>query len=232
MKLKILHSSDLHGNYKKLLTYAGDFDVWVDTGDFCPNYGRGPKTAGLIIPEHERRHQIKWWRYKNLGTRFREWLKGRPGVIIPGNHDFVPYGHLLEQAGSRIFNASPTGFRLLDLKWAGFREITWIGMGPNGAPEWVGEVKEINDQLARTFEFGPDILVTHNPPHRILDYDPPWDRCWGWQSLDDALTHRPHRIKHHFFGHVHPQGGKTAIHGRTKFYNGSERVILHECEIS
>ena len=38
--MKILHSSDLHGSFKKLLNF-NDFDVWVDTGDFFPNRTRG-----------------------------------------------------------------------------------------------------------------------------------------------------------------------------------------------
>jgi hypothetical protein len=43
MSLLILHSSDLHGQYKLLLEgHANtDFDVWVDTGDFFDNKGRG-----------------------------------------------------------------------------------------------------------------------------------------------------------------------------------------------
>ena len=53
--MKILHSSDLHGSYKELLmALEGDFDVWVDTGDFFPNKTRGDRNI-------ETSFQNKWF---------------------------------------------------------------------------------------------------------------------------------------------------------------------------
>ena len=42
--MRVLHTSDLHGKYKRLLAFDEPFDVWVDTGDFFDNVGRAPKT--------------------------------------------------------------------------------------------------------------------------------------------------------------------------------------------
>jgi Icc-related predicted phosphoesterase len=93
MTLKVLHSSDLHGSrraYKSLLRWSEPFDVWVDTGDFFPTSGRNARGAGpRIEPGIERAHQIRWWRYKDLGRRLTEWLDGRPVICVSGNHDFL-----------------------------------------------------------------------------------------------------------------------------------------------
>ena len=40
--MRVLHTSDLHGKYKRLLAVEEPFDVWVDTGDFFHNVGRAP----------------------------------------------------------------------------------------------------------------------------------------------------------------------------------------------
>lgn len=228
--LRILHSSDLHGDYKKLLTCTLDFDVWVDSGDFCPNYGRGPKTGGVIEPAYERRYQYKWWGYKNLGSRLANWLKGRPGIFVPGNHDFAPYAEMLRcpfglPIRENIHILTTTPVLVAGAKWSGFREITWI------AGEWPGEVHDFRERIDAVFNEPPDILITHSPPYRILDYDPGWHRGWGIPALETALCYRKHNIKAHFFGHVHPQGGKTETHSGTTFFNGSERVMLHEVNL-
>lgn len=224
-KIRILHSSDLHGAYKLLLNCELDFDVWLDTGDFNPNYGRGPKTGGVILESHERFHQVRWWRYKSLASRLTEWLRGRPAIICPGNHDFIGYSGFLANAGADVHPVSREGFELCGLRWAGFREVSWI------EGEWPGETHDAKPVVDEVFENPPDVLVTHSPPGGILDYDPEWQRGWGFPYLESALCYKDHDIRYHFFGHVHAQGGRQAVHGKTTFVNGACQVKLHEVEV-
>lgn len=74
MTLRILHSSDLHGQWRKLLTVE-DFDIWVDTGDFLPNISRGEsieaawQTGWLTLPS------------STLSRRFKPWIARRYGPL-------------------------------------------------------------------------------------------------------------------------------------------------------
>jgi Icc-related predicted phosphoesterase len=61
-----------------------------------------------------------------------------------------------------------------------------------------------------------DVLVTHGPPHGILD--PGWQAPHvGSTALAEAIAIR--EVGHHVFGHLHGAGGKMLQQGNTTFYN-------------
>lgn len=217
--MKILHTSDLHGRYKQLLALDFDFDVWVDTGDFMPNKGRA--WGHRIKPEVERPYQIRWCRYKNIGRRLGEWLNGRPAVVVSGNHDFISIAAAM-QPFADVHLATPQGFELLGLKWAGFRHIPYID------GEWPGEVEdwELHEQVEATWKSGPDILVTHAPPSGILSG--PIEKKYGISSLTTHLAYRDHKIKAHFFGHEHSDGGQVREEMGVYFANGATSAQVHD----
>lgn len=223
--MKILHSSDLHGKYKWLLRDQADadFDVWVDTGDFFDNVGRVARTNHAIHRETEKAAQDRWWGWKHLGTRFKEWLNGRPAIICSGNHDFIDLAYLLRRAGANVHVTRPEGVDVAGLTWAGFREINWI------SGEWAGELHDFSDLVDSTWATNPDVLVTHAPPAGILVAS--GDDDYGIPRLASALFFEEHKIKHHFFGHVHDTGGQQEEKGGIKFYNGATNVLIHEIEV-
>ncbi len=51
--MRFLHSSDLHGRWQRLLPFE-DFDVWIDSGDFFPNWTRGDRRV-------EAPYQTQWF---------------------------------------------------------------------------------------------------------------------------------------------------------------------------
>jgi Icc-related predicted phosphoesterase len=219
MSIRILHSSDLHGKYKTLLNGDfGDWDLWLDTGDFFDNVGRVSRTGYTILPEAEKISQSRWLGYKDLGHRFKEWLNGRPAIIVPGNHDFVSLAnHLIGAGCPNVHSISPEGVNVLGLHWSGFREI------PRIASEWAGEIDDFSDLTERVFSGDPDILVTHAPPAGILDgYG-----GYGILELTSGLTYREHRIRHHFFGHEHRDGGRTEEKMGIEFHNGACHARVH-----
>lgn len=223
--LRVLHSSDLHGKYKRLLVDHADtdFDVWLDTGDFFDNKGRVLMGHDYLINPHaERTYQTKWWQRADLGRRFADWLGGRPAIICAGNHDFIHLANAL--AGSRVPNVhkiTTSGVDVLGLRWAGFREINYI------RGEWEGEAmpSELASRVAQTLAARPDILVTHAPAHGVLDEV----QGYGIPSLTNALTYGTHAVRAHFFGHCHADAGRSveAIPGVVS-YNGATRAILRE----
>ena len=220
-RLRVLHSSDLHGQYKKLLVDHKDteFDVWLDTGDFYPNRTR-PLDAH-VRPDEEQQFQGRWMGFKDLGPRLAAWLRGRPALTMPGNHDFVYLDSYLRKAKARAQRVTTTGVECLGVTWAGFREIPRI----NG--EWAGEAVDFSHVVAETWATSPDILVTHAPPLGVLDEDD-----YGCAELAEALSTRAHSIRAHFFGHTHVDGGRQVRKSTLVFYNGATHAKVHELEIN
>lgn len=216
--MRVLHSSDLHGDYKALLGWTEPFDVWVDTGDFFPNRGRVARTGHQILDDEERRYQLRWLKLKELLARLAAWLGGRPLVSVPGNHDFLPLAAMLRAHGADAHAVTPAGVDAAGLRWAGFREIPWID------GEWPGEARDFDGLVDATWAAAPDVLVTHAPAAGILD----GNGRYGVGALADALASRPHRIRMHLFGHEHEDGGRTLERAGVLHANGAKSVRLHE----
>ena len=186
--MKIAHTSDLHGHLTVII--PDDCDVVVITGDFFPN-----KTRGIVSVERE--YQEMWF-YQHV-DEIIAWLKGKPLLWMPGNHDYVSLADLLTASGYPSAVTIPEdGVDFLGHKWAGFREIPYI----NG--EWMGECRDFQYVVDRVMDADPDILVTHAPPSGILAGE------HGIPKLTSALQFRYHGIKAHLFGHVHREGGRQA----------------------
>jgi len=211
-KMKVLHTSDLHGSYKGLLRTDIDFDVWVDTGDFFPNRTRGDRTV-------EVGYQARWLALKSLPERLAAWLDGRPLISVPGNHDYVSLSAALRGAGAEAHEVTPAGVTVGGLTWAGFREIPWI------AGEWNGETHDFGALIEATWETQPDVLVTHAPAGGILDGGT--GKGYGIPGLASALSWKPHTIKAHLFGHTHECGGQSVSEVGVLFANGAGTASVH-----
>lgn len=225
MSLRVLHTSDLHGKYKRFLQSDLDFDVWLDTGDWFDNIGRSAKTGGRIVPALEARQQARWLQWKQLCPRIRDWLKGRPVILLPGNHDFLSLANALQQSGCpEVHSITPDGVQVAGLTWAGFRQI------PRIAWEWEGEIEEADFEplIQQTLACAPDVLVTHAPAGGILDDH--GSRGYGIQPLTSALAYQPHRVRWHFFGHEHACGGRQVEEMGIRFFNGACHVLVHEIQ--
>ena len=212
--MRVLHTSDTHGNYKKVLKAleAGGFDVWIDTGDFFPNKTRG--NAQIEV-----KFQTKWVGYKNLGKRIVAALDGRPLVSVGGNHDYANLAQIVRDAGGTAYDMGDGAAVINGKTFAGFREIPWI-MG-----EWNGETVngDFGPIVEKALGANPDVLVTHAPPAGILD-----DKTHGGgiSPLTTALTWQPHNVIAHFFGHIHETQGSVTEMG-IRFINGAEKALTH-----
>jgi len=218
--LTIAHVSDTHQT-SSIFTSVGqvESDIVIVTGDVLDNVGR---VDGLgIEPRRERRKQRSWTR--KYAKKWAEAIGSRPVILVCGNHDFIsPMGWLTHYGAEvhEITSSNPC-VEVMGIRFAGFREINWI------AGEWPGEAHDLTPCVERALACDPDILVTHSPPAGILDSR----YGYGVKPLTTALAYRAHRIKAHFFGHVHEDGGKVVEVMGIYFANGAERCMVHTIEV-
>lgn len=213
--MRILHTSDLHGEYKRLLNFNEAFDIWVDTGDFFPTYGRAK--TGYIEASQEIRYQRAWCQRKSIGSRIKDWLDGRPMVCVSGNHDYINLARYLSSCEVEAFDASLCKIMIYSLSFYGFGHIPYI------AGEWNNEINDFSKLIDQVVDKNPDILLTHAPPLNILDKE-----HYGISELVTAFAYRNLSPKHHFYGHVHENGGESTEEMQIKFHNGARNLIVHE----
>lgn len=144
---------------------------------------------------------------------FNEWLGSLPHpakVVVAGNHD-EPFEYEPERARKLISNA----VYLED------SEATLLGLRIWGSP-WQPEFNGWHFNLPRGEALGAkwalipegiDILVTHGPPHGILDQDFR-GRHLGCVDLMAAVERLKPRL--HLFGHVHE--GYGTLQGPTTLF--------------
>jgi Icc-related predicted phosphoesterase len=146
---------------------------------------------------------------------FNLWLGGLPHrhkVVIPGNHDSllsediyrkqITNAHLLINSGVEI-----EGLRI----WGSPVTPYWnAAFGIPGSAERTAHWNSIPEGL--------DILVTHGPPHRVLDRAPGEMHHGGDPELRGSVIQKRPRL--HVFGHVHRAYGMRHTE-RTLFVNAA-----------
>jgi Icc-related predicted phosphoesterase len=211
--MNLLHVSDTHGRDLTTIPLEG-IDVVVHSGDIGPTVGRDVDRGERIRPVKEIRAQRRWWRRQ--APRLAAWLGTRPFLYVLGNHDFYQPEEVLCEAGIGVHNLSRVHCQVGPVSFYGYRFIPYV------EGEWAGELRE-RQIAADALDFPDcDVLVTHAPPHGILDVD--GGRHHGSTALrDEYLDHRPRRPwpKVWLCGHVHPFGGR-----RMPLDNGRGRRTL------
>lgn len=149
------------------------------------------------------------------------WLASLPHrhkVFIAGNHDFYFQSHPAE---ARALIQTKVDAGLVYLQDS---EATVGGLRIYGSPwqpwfyDWAFNLKrgpEIREKW-RLIPEGLDILVTHGPPHGILDWNSDGRRV-GCEELLKAIEEKTPR--YHIFGHIHEASGTSFASHRTKFVN-------------
>jgi Icc-related predicted phosphoesterase len=215
--VKILHTSDLHGTAHRLTPFLAelDFDVWVDSGDFFP-------TVCPHMPTVEARKQESYITV-DMADVVSEWvrlLKGRPVIIVPGNHDYTDLALFLSRGGIYAHNLVTQGTKTIDsLRFSGFREISMIhGFWPGEA-----EDEELEPLVDAIGDQDPHVLVSHAPPHGILDriYS---GECVGIKAMTLNLEYSFPSLRAQLFGHVHEQGGLIHVHRNVQFSNAATKT--------
>lgn len=188
--MRIVCVSDTHGLHRQLSLPNGD--ILVCTGDFTR---RG------------RRAEVE---------EFDRWLSILPHkhkVIIAGNHDFLfeqdPAARDLIQHGTYLQDelCEKDGVCIYGSPWQP-RFFDWAFNLDRGLP-----LRNIWAKIPS----GIDILLTHGPPHGILDTTARGLRV-GCEELTLAIQRV--RPKLHVFGHIHESYGQMMA-GETRCVNAS-----------
>lgn len=184
--MKIVATSDTHSRHDQLTVPDGD--VFVHAGDSM-------KVGALDELE-----------------RFNEWLGTLPHrhkIVIAGNHDWC-FQTMAEDARQRLTNA-------IYLEDSG---VTIDGVHFYGSPwqpwffDWAFNLKR-GPEIKEKWDIIPpetDVLITHGPPHGILDETVRGDLV-GCEEL--LLAVERIRPKLHLFGHIHEAAGIQEREGTT-----------------
>lgn len=201
--MRIVCVSDTHGQHAQLRVPDGD--VLVHAGDFC-RFGRIEDVRDFSV-----------W----LGEQAFEHR-----VVIAGNHDLL-FERQPELAASLLRGACPDVHYLFD------SGVTIGGLEFWGSPwqprffDWAFNLDR-GEPLRRIWESvpdGTDVLITHGPPHGVLDRTEGGDLV-GCEELRAALPRI--RPKLHVFGHIHE--GRGEVHAeKTHFVNASIVDVKYRC---
>ena len=187
--------SDTHTLLRKIR--VPDAELLIVAGDFCAHGKRGE------------------------AHNFADWIHGLPHqhkVIIAGNHDLCLQEDM--GLGRRMFQEANEHY-LMD------REVTVLGLRIYGSPwqpafhDWAFNLLRNGEALRTVWGRIPadlDILVTHGPPHGILDRNAEGE-CVGDEVLLAEVEKKAPRM--HVFGHIHEGHGVTGWYGPTLFVNAS-----------
>lgn len=189
LSMRIVAISDVHGKYKSVTLPDGD--LLVVAGD-CLSRG----TITELVDFNE-------W----LGT-----LPHKHKIVIAGNHDET-LQHM----------TSPSKF-ITNASYLRDQEIVIEGKRIYGTPwtptygHWAFMASEavLSNHFLK-IPSGLDLLITHGPPHTILDLTLTNERAGG-RALYEAVKRANPR--YHVFGHIHEGYGKLVI-ADTTFLNVS-----------
>ena len=212
--MKISHFSDTHGLPRKPV--HDDAAVIVLSGDICPN-----RTRGVVDVEAD--YQREW-----LRTTRKDWLrwsKGKPVVLVPGNHDF--YRHMARElgyAGFFVADASLGMVTVSGVSFLGLPDIPWMGSDWNHER---GE-QEIEHRFTEVLDQRPDVVDNHCPPYDVLDapYGTHVDYRIGSAAIAKVLASHEHAPRLYLCGHCHELGGRTQVVGRTLVSNAATKRVL------
>ncbi|MBI5517484.1 MAG: metallophosphatase domain-containing protein [Deltaproteobacteria bacterium] len=183
--------------------------------------------AGLQVPPCDFLvHAGDFTRHGTLteAEAFFAWFAQQPAkckVLTAGNHDFIAERDrwtvraLARQSG--VTYLVDEGCELLGLR-------LWASPYTPRHGEWAFQDDRGASLAARwaAIPEGLDVLVTHGPPHGVLDRTR-LGLDVGCEALLDVVRARPPRV--HVFGHVHEAHGEASLEGlRTVFVNASSFV--------
>lgn len=189
--VKIWHISDTHGFHRQLPIVI-DADIVIHSGD----------VSNTIIPDIN----------ANEIFDFLNWFSQLPiphKIFVPGNHDYameiryIPKEDFINRGITVLINES---VEINNIKFWGspytprLKEhyIHWAWGLPRGDMEKVWSLIPADT----------DVLITHGPPHGILDLCSDYeDRDRPAQAGDKILLNKIREInpKMHLFGHIHDE---------------------------
>jgi Icc-related predicted phosphoesterase len=190
--LRIVCLSDTHNKLSSIAVPDGD--ILVHAGDFCG---------------HGRLNEVKMFN-EEIGK-----LPHKHKIVIAGNHDW-PLERQPQEARELLTNVIYLQDESFEIEGLNFYGSPW-------QPEffsWAFNLPRNSAKLAEKWDMipaGTDIVITHGPPHGILD-----KTSSGHLAGCELLRKRLEVLKPqaHVFGHIH-EGYGTHKQDETLFVNAS-----------
>ncbi len=195
----------------------------------------------LTIPECDLLIHSGDWSFNGTTeetTKFGIWLNKQPAkhiVVVPGNHEVI-FKTVYPESRDWILDHCPKAKLLVqesviieDLHifgspWTPFF-CDWAYNGARTESEHhIRQIPLLKD-IWKEIPMDTDLLVTHGPPHGILDLAPRGERTGCWALMDKVAQVKP---KVHVFGHIHYQYGEKLFNG-TLFLNASSCDEQYNC---
>lgn len=131
-------------------------------------------------------------------------LPYRHKIFICGNHDEALFGATLSGLDDNVHYLYNTGVEIDGVKFY-------------GVPMFMNDcISGQQDEFYNDIPVDTDVLITHAPPHGILDFDD--DINYGSKTL--AICINELNLRAHLFGHIHRQFGMVR-QGNTIFSNAA-----------
>lgn len=202
-KLKITFISDTHGQHKKITNDLIGGDVLIHCGDIS---SRGY--------EHEVRSFLEWFNGLNGKATYTH------KIFIAGNHDFYferfpdRVGDLLKEYPNITYLQDSSV--MIGEEWREKRFKVWGSPWQPRFYNWAFNLDRNSDEIEEKWKKIPDdadILITHGPPHGILD----WVNYNSMHVGCERIGRYVDKVKPsiHCFGHIHEQNGIDVIAGTT-----------------
>lgn len=204
--MKFVCISDTHQDHKNIKLPKGD--IILHSGDFT-KFGKDGDAE--IFNEWGEELKLE---YKHL-------------ICIGGNHE-----KNIERIGKK---------RAKDLlyNWTYLEDemITIEGINIYGCPwqprfyDWAFNLPRKSDQLKQAWENIPEetnILLTHTPPHHMLDLAQGQNHAGCELLADEINSGRLQNLKYHIFGHIHESYGMSVKNGIT-FINAAMCNNFYKC---
>jgi Icc-related predicted phosphoesterase len=210
--MRLILISDTHGQHDKVNLPEGD--ILIHSGDLTMSGSLDElaKVADWFKKQTDRYQQI---------------------VTIAGNHDFCFEDHRQKKARDMMLEAGVyylqnSAVTIQGLKFYGSPMTPWFS-------DWAFNVDR-GLKIKRFWDAIPgdtDVLITHGPPHKILDRIQDGISAGCDDLLTRVLEVKP---KIHTFGHLHGGRGEYELNG-TKFYNStvvdeSYKVVYNPFEVT
>lgn len=198
--MKIIATSDTHGNYPNL-DQTG-CDVFVIAGDICP------------VHNHSVTYQTEW--LKKEFTAWLELVKAKTILVVGGNHDFALEGpgkqDIIDEWPHHVTYLEDSG---IDIDGKKFWGTPWTANLSNWAFQAEG------DDALEKFEKIPsqvDVLISHGPPEGYADKTSVSHA--GDSNLLYAVEYKEPSVI--ICGHIHEGYGQYKIpHMKTEIYSVS-----------
>lgn len=190
--MRIVITSDTHLAHDKLGKLEGD--VLIHCGDFYNGFRCEDEDLSLMND---------WFSKQNFRLK----------LFVGGNHDF-PVQNRRDAIDSYLKDVVYLEDQLFQFEGVSFYGSPWV-------PDLFGWAYYFDDNILKeVWNLIPrdlDFLITHTPPHGILD-DSSRSKGLGCKYLRKRVKHV--NPKYHCFGHIHANYGRKKV-GTTDYMNVS-----------